>query len=284
MLTPGRGVVVDVHAARCLLPGGAPDPRRISNQAATPLRARQRGRWRGPQRARGRRALSPGDRVAAFCMLGGFAETAVAPEFLTFPLPGDLDFAQGASLILNYHTAMFALKLRGRLAEGETVLVHGAAGGVGTARLQIAKGLGRARSPWYPPTRRSGLPGRPGPTRRLRSDGPWKDEAKELGGVDVVIDPVGGDRFTDSLRSPARERPLRGGRLHGRLDPGGQGQPPPAQQHRGGRRRLGRVRDGQAGGQRRHRRRGGRPRSTAASCGRWWAPVTRSSARPKRSS
>ena len=75
-------------------------------------------------------------------MLGGFAEVAVAPEFLTFPLPDELDFAQGAALILNYHTAYFALKLRGRLAEGETVLVHGAAGGVGTATLQVAKGLG----------------------------------------------------------------------------------------------------------------------------------------------
>ena len=80
--------------------------------------------------------------MAAFCALGGFAEVAVAPEFLTFPLPDSLDFAEGAGLILNYHTAWFALRLRGRLAEGETVLVHGAAGGVGTAALQVAKGLG----------------------------------------------------------------------------------------------------------------------------------------------
>src|ERR1019366_216783 len=86
--------------------------------------------------------LKAGDRVAAFCALGGFAETAVAPPFLTFALPAALDFAQGASLILNYHTAYFSLVLRGRLREGETVLVHGAAGGVGTAALQVAKGLG----------------------------------------------------------------------------------------------------------------------------------------------
>jgi NADPH2:quinone reductase len=83
-----------------------------------------------------------GDRVAAFCMLGGFAEVAVAPGFMTFALPDELDFAQGAGLILNYHTAYFALKLRGRVADGETVLVHGAAGGVGTASIQVAKGLG----------------------------------------------------------------------------------------------------------------------------------------------
>src|SRR4029079_18180794 len=60
----------------------------------------------------------------------------------TFALPEGLDAAQGAGLILNYHTALFALKLRGRLQEGETVLVHGAAGGVGTASIQVANGLG----------------------------------------------------------------------------------------------------------------------------------------------
>src|SRR5829696_3166034 len=53
--------------------------------------------------------LKPGDRVAAMTMLGGFAETAVAPEHLTFKLSDDLDAAQGAGLILNYHTAWFCL-------------------------------------------------------------------------------------------------------------------------------------------------------------------------------
>ena len=65
-------------------------------------------------------------------MLGGWAEVAVSPEFLTFPLPDQLDFAQGAALVLNYHTAWFSLVIRGRLKAGETVLIHGAAGGVGT--------------------------------------------------------------------------------------------------------------------------------------------------------
>ena len=72
---------------------------------------------------------------------GGFAETAVAPEFFTFELSPQLDFAQGAALILNYHTAYFSLVMRGRLKRGETVLVHGAAGGVGTASLQVREGL-----------------------------------------------------------------------------------------------------------------------------------------------
>src|SRR5215207_4492670 len=74
--------------------------------------------------------LAPGDRVAAFTALGAFAETAVAPAFFTFKLPDTLDFAHGASLVLNYHTAYFALRTRGRLREGETVLVHGETGRV----------------------------------------------------------------------------------------------------------------------------------------------------------
>jgi NADPH2:quinone reductase len=147
--------------------------------------------------------FAEGDRVAAFCMLGGFAEVAVAPEFLTFKLPDALDFAQGAGLILNYHTAYFALKLRGRLADRETVLVHGAAGGVGTAALQVAKGLGARTFAVVSSDEKERVAREAGADEVLRSDGPWKDEAKERsgGGVDVVLDPVGGDRFTDSLRS-----------------------------------------------------------------------------------
>src|SRR5439155_1440208 len=84
-------------------------------------------------------SVQAGDRVAGFCGLGGFAETAVAPEFFTFALAPLLDFAQGAGLILNYHTAYFALAMRGRLKQGETVLVHGAAGGVGTGACVMSK-------------------------------------------------------------------------------------------------------------------------------------------------
>ncbi len=200
MLTPGRGVVVDVHAAGVSFPEVLQT--RGEYQVKPPLPFVPGSEVGGVVRSAPEGVdLSPGDRVAAFCMLGGFAETAVAPEFLTFPLPGDLDFAQGASLILNYHTAMFALKLRGRLAEGETVLVHGAAGGVGTACLQIAKGLGARVIAVVSTDEKERVAREAGADETLRSDGPWKDEAKELGGVDVVIDPVGGDRFTDSLRS-----------------------------------------------------------------------------------
>ena len=140
-MTPGEGVVVDVEAAGVSFPEVLqtrgeyqvkPDlPFVPGSEVAGTVREASDGA-----------GFEPGDRVAAFCMLGGFAEQAVAPPHFTFRLPEGLDAAQGAGLILNYHTALFALKLRGRLGEGETVLVHGAAGGVGTASIQVANGLG----------------------------------------------------------------------------------------------------------------------------------------------
>jgi NADPH:quinone reductase len=146
--------------------------------------------------------LSPGDRVAAFTALGGMAEAAAAPAFMTFPLPEPLDFAQGAALILNYHTAYFALKLRGRLQEGERVLVHGAAGGVGTAALQVARGLGASTVAVVSTDEKEEVARAAGADDVVRSDGPWREQVVErTGGVDVVLDPVGGDRFTDSLRA-----------------------------------------------------------------------------------
>jgi NADPH2:quinone reductase len=209
MLTPGSGVVVDVHAAGVSFPEvlqsrgeyqiKPPLPFVPGSEVAGIVRSAPEGS-----------SLSEGDRVAACCMLGAFAEVAVAPDFLTFQLSEQLDFAQGAGLILNYHTAYFSLKHRGRLSEGETVLVHGAAGGVGTATLQIAKGLGARTIAVVSSDEKEQVARDAGADEVVRSDGAWKDEVKEFtgGGVDVVIDPVGGDRFTDSLRS-LRE----GGRL-----------------------------------------------------------------------
>jgi NADPH:quinone reductase len=204
MLSGDRAVVVDVHAAGVSFPEvlqtrgeyqvKPPVPFVPGSEVAGVVRSAPEGA-----------AVSQGDRVAACCLLGGFAEVAVAPEFLTFPLSDELDYAQGAGLILNYHTAYFCLKLRGRLAEGETVLIHGAAGGVGTAAIQVARGLGARTIGVVSSDDKEQVARDAGADEVVRSDGPWKDEAKELsgGGVDVIIDPVGGDRFTDSLRSLA---------------------------------------------------------------------------------
>jgi NADPH:quinone reductase len=149
--------------------------------------------------------LEPGERVAAMCMLGGFAETVAAPAAMTFPLHDALDAAQGAGLILNYHTAYFSLVTRGGLREGETVLVHGAAGGVGTATLQVAKGLGARTFAVVSDDRKEEVAREAGADEVFRSDGPWKDEVRDAGRADLVIDPVGGDRMTDSLRSLREE-------------------------------------------------------------------------------
>ncbi len=204
MLSGDRAVVVDVHAAGVSFPEVLQT--RGEYQVKPPVPFVPGAEVAGTvRRAPDGASVSPGDRVAACCLLGGFAEVAVAPEFLTFPLSDELDYAQGAGLILNYHTAYFSLKLRGRLSEGETVLIHGAAGGVGTAAIQVAKGLGARTIGVVSSEEKEQVARHAGADEVVRSDGPWKDEAKELsgGGVDVIIDPVGGDRFTDSLRSLA---------------------------------------------------------------------------------
>jgi NADPH2:quinone reductase len=201
-MTPGAGVLVDVRAAGVAFPEVLQT--RGAYQVKPPLPFVPGSEVAGVVRSASDGApFAAGDRVAAFCMLGGFAEVAVSPTWMTFALPDSLDFAQGAGLILNYHTAYFSLKLRGRLREGETVLVHGAAGGVGTASLQIAKGLGARTIAVVSDDEKEAVAREAGADEVVRSDGPWKDQAKELsgGGVDVVVDPVGGDRFTDSLRS-----------------------------------------------------------------------------------
>jgi NADPH2:quinone reductase len=208
-LTPGRGVIVDVHAAGVSFPEVLQTRGEYQIKPELPFvpGSEVGGVVRSAPEGSG---LEEDQRVAACCLLGAFAEVAVAPDFLTFPLSDELDFAQGAGLILNYHTAYFSLTHRGRLAEGETVLVQGAAGGVGTATLQVAKGLGARTIAVVSSDEKERVAREAGADEVVRSDGAWRDETKELsgGGVDLVIDPVGGDRFTDSLRS-LRE----GGRL-----------------------------------------------------------------------
>ncbi len=209
MLTPGEGVVVDVHCAGVSFPELLQS--RGEYQLKPPLPFVPGSEVAGIVRsAPAQAAVKAGDRVAAFCALGGFAETAVAPAFFTFALAPELEFAQGAALILNYHTAYFALALRGRLEARETVLVHGAAGGVGTAALQVAKALGARTIGVVSTEAKRRVAEQAGAEHTVLVGEAWKDEVKELsgGGVDVVLDPVGGERFTDSLRS-LRE----GGRL-----------------------------------------------------------------------
>jgi NADPH2:quinone reductase len=148
-----------------------------------------------------------GDRVAAFVGLGGWAEQASArPEFV-FSLPPSVSFRAGAGLPMNYLTAHLALVRRGGLRRGKTLLVHGSAGGLGTALVQVGKAIGaRVLAVVSTPVKAS-IALDCGADEIIALDG-WLDEARRLtGGVgaDVIADPVGGSRFLDSVRGLARE-------------------------------------------------------------------------------
>ena len=108
---------------------------------------------------------------------------------------------------MNYLTAQFALKDRGGIREGETVLVHGAAGGVGTATIQVAKGYGARTIAVVSTEEKAEVARAAGADDAVLVDG-FKDAVKELTGgrgVDIVLDVVGGDVFTDSLRCLAEQ-------------------------------------------------------------------------------
>ncbi|MDT7735118.1 MAG: NADPH:quinone reductase [Mycobacterium sp.] len=207
----GDGVIVDVHAAGAAFPDALltrglyqyrPDPPFVLGaEIAGVVRS-------APADA----PVKTGDRVVGLTMLtGGMAEVAVLAPDRVFKLPDNVSFAAGAGLLFNDLTVYFALTVRGRLHEGETVLVHGAAGGIGTSALRLAPVLGASRVIAVVSTDdKADIARAAGATDVVLADG-FKDAVKELTGgrgVDLVVDPVGGDRFTDSLRSLAP-----GGRL-----------------------------------------------------------------------
>lgn len=152
--------------------------------------------------------FSPGDRVMAITMVGGFAEVLKAPLPMCFPVPDGLSSEQAAGFLMNHHTAHFALHRRGRLREGETLLVHGAAGGVGSAAIQVGKGLGARVIAVVSSDEKAAIAREAGADEVLDSGSDWVAGAKELTegcGVDVVFDPVGGNRFETSPRCMAVE-------------------------------------------------------------------------------
>lgn len=156
--------------------------------------------------------VQPGDRVAGLTMLcGAMAEVVALQPERVFKLPDSVSFEAGAGILFNDLTVHFALRTRGRLRQGETVLVHGAAGGIGTSTLRLAPAFGASRTVAVVSSQDKAEVARAaGASDVVLVDG-FKDAVKELTGgrgVDIVVDPVGGDRFTDSLRSLAP-----GGRL-----------------------------------------------------------------------
>jgi NADPH2:quinone reductase len=144
--------------------------------------------------------VDTGERVAGFSVLGGYAERAVCDPATLFALPDNVSFEAGAALLMNYLTVDFALVRRADLQPGQTVLVHGAAGGIGVATIQLAKVLGARVIACVSTEEKGTVATRAGADEVVLVDG-FLAAVKELGGADVVMDPVGGDRFTDSLRS-----------------------------------------------------------------------------------
>lgn len=207
----GDGVIVDVYAAGVAFPDAlqsrglyqhkAPLPFVPGAEAAGVVRSAPAGAH-----------VAAGDRVAALTLLtGGMAQVIALPAEQVFPLPDAVSFEAGAGLLFNDLTVHFGLAQRGRLTAGETVLVHGAAGGIGTSTLRLAPALGASRVIAVVSTpEKADIARAAGATDVVLADG-FRDQVRELTGgrgVDIVLDPVGGDRVTDSLRSLAP-----GGRL-----------------------------------------------------------------------
>ncbi|ONM47115.1 NADPH:quinone oxidoreductase family protein [Nocardia donostiensis] len=202
---PG-GVVIDVHAAGVAFPDVLMTRGQYQMKPELPFVVG--GEVAGIVRQAPEGAhVRPGDRVLALTLLGNaIAEVAVAPVDMVFRLPDNISLQAGAGILFNDLTVHFCLRNRGRLAEGETVLVHGAAGGIGTSTLRMAGALGAGRVIAVVSTEAKAEVARAnGATDVVLTDG-WLAAVKELTdgrGVDIVLDPVGGDRFTDSIRSLA---------------------------------------------------------------------------------
>ncbi|QCQ92254.1 NADPH:quinone oxidoreductase family protein [Rhodococcus sp. SGAir0479] len=152
--------------------------------------------------------FAAGQRVLAVSSLGGYAERVAVHPALVLPVPDELSFEEAASLIINYQTMEFALARRARLQPGETVAVLGAAGGVGTSTIQLAKAHG-ARV--IAVVRRDGADDflrEIGADEVVRLTDGWDQQIRDLTGgrgADVIVDPVGGDAFDDAVRALAPE-------------------------------------------------------------------------------
>lgn len=149
--------------------------------------------------------FKPGDRVIVATMLGGFAEQAVAPAAQVIPIPDVMSFEHAAAFTTIYGTSYHALKQRAKLQPGETVLVLGAAGGVGLATVQLAKAMGAKVIAAASSSEKLDIAKEAGADELINySTEDLKARVREITankGVDVVYDPVGGDYSEAALRA-----------------------------------------------------------------------------------
>ncbi|MBV9522282.1 MAG: NADPH:quinone oxidoreductase family protein [Alphaproteobacteria bacterium] len=153
--------------------------------------------------------LRPGDRVLATCDSGGYAEEVVLASGNVTPIPASMDFTTAAGFPVAYGTSHGALDWRARLQPGETLLVHGAAGGVGLTAVEIGKAMGASVIATAGGPEKLAIAKAHGADHLIdyaREN--IRDRVRELTqgrGADVVYDPVGGDAFDASLRCIAWE-------------------------------------------------------------------------------
>jgi len=148
--------------------------------------------------------IKVGDKVMVKARFGCYAEEIVAAPEQLAPLPPNFDFAQGATFLAAHGTAYHALVERARIAPGETLLVHGAGGGVGLAAVELGKVLGATVIAAASHEDKLAVASARGADHLVRYDRePFRDTVKRITdgrGADVVFDPVGGAVFEDSLR------------------------------------------------------------------------------------
>jgi NADPH2:quinone reductase len=162
-------------------------------------------------------ALKPGDRVIGSLTSGGMAEKVVAPAARCTPMPASMPFDEASALVFTYGTSIHALKDRARLKPGETLLVLGAAGGVGLSAVELGKALGARVIAAASSQEKVDLARKHGAdVGVVYPPGPFdKDGARALAdllkgacgekGADVIYDPVGGDYAEAALRAIAWE-------------------------------------------------------------------------------
>ncbi len=152
--------------------------------------------------------LKVGDRVACLTSLGAFAETVVAPAMATMKISDKMSFESAAAFALVYGTSYYALKQRGNLVKGETLLVLGAAGGVGLATVELGKAMGATVIAAASTAEKLAICKAHGADHLINyKDENIKDAVKALGGADVIYDPVG-----DKVSEPAMRTLKWGGR------------------------------------------------------------------------
>lgn len=155
--------------------------------------------------------LAAGDSVCAFTGMGGYAQRIAVPVANVLPSPAGLDHAEAVALLVNYYTMHFALVRRAALRAGETVLVLGSAGGVGTAAVQLAKALGATVIAVVHREGAGDFVASLGADVVLPMSDGWAAAVRDATGgrgVDVVVDPVGGAAFDEAVRTLAPEARL----------------------------------------------------------------------------